>query len=208
LPIDTGRRRVELVRGKIVDNLVGVARSVTAGRLPSLLGWSDRQPVPERTEKTSMVSAAAVRRKEDDVGDTGPWTLPGLPASVGRARRLVRSALASAELDVDTDVALLLVSEVVTNAVLHARSDVLLELRPTSGRLWVGVTDESAAKPRVNSYTVEAATGRGMRLLDTLARTWGVDQGVDGGKRVWFEVGRDQARRTNAFDVTWLGGAE
>ncbi len=54
--------------------------------------------------------------------ETGPWTLPGAPASAGHARRLVRRVLSSGGWDVDVDVAVLLVSEVVTNAVLHART--------------------------------------------------------------------------------------
>jgi anti-sigma regulatory factor (Ser/Thr protein kinase) len=112
--------------------------------------------------------------------------------SVPLARRFVRQQLRESECDVDTVV--LLVSEVVTNAVLHARSDIRLSVELRGDVARVEVADSSPAAPRLHRFHVESATGRGLRLLDQLAIGWGVDpapahDGTGPGKVVWFEVG-------------------
>ena len=81
----------------------------------------------------------------------------------------------------------LLVSELVTNAVLHARSRSRLTIDSNGERVRVTVEDESAVAPRLREYGPEAATGRGVLLVDRLSTNWGVDFD-DGGKRVWFEL--------------------
>ncbi|MEU6145931.1 ATP-binding protein [Streptomyces sp. NPDC047081] len=85
------------------------------------------------------------------------------------------------------DVTELLVSELVTNALLHSRSRFRLTLSAAHGVLRCEVTDSGRRIPRV----VEAGTsesGRGMFLVDALALRWGCHQ--DGpGKTVWFELG-------------------
>ena len=116
--------------------------------------------------------------------------LPPTPDSVPLARRFVRQQLRETECDVDTVV--LLVSEVVTNAVLHARSDIRVSLEVRGDTARVEVADSSPAPPRLHRFHVESATGRGLRLLDQLALGWGVQSAPadDGtGKVVWFEVG-------------------
>jgi anti-sigma regulatory factor (Ser/Thr protein kinase) len=85
------------------------------------------------------------------------------------------------------DTATLLVSELVTNAVLHARSASRLVLRNTGDRLRVEITDDSAAAPTRRSYSADAGTGRGMMLVEALAVRWGSERAGDG-KRVWFEL--------------------
>jgi anti-sigma regulatory factor (Ser/Thr protein kinase) len=128
------------------------------------------------------------------------------PASVPRARRKVRELLAAERCGADEDTALLLVSEVVTNAVLHARTDVHVDLWCVGERLRVEVRDGSAAMPALHFYSAEAATGRGLRLLDRLADRWGAerDDTPDAhSKTVWLVVapsGDDGA----AFGPGWL----
>jgi anti-sigma regulatory factor (Ser/Thr protein kinase) len=81
----------------------------------------------------------------------------------------------------------LLVSELVTNAILHARSLARVTVERAGSVVRVSVCDGSSATPRVRDYGPTAVTGRGMFLVDRIARRWGVD--VDGaGKCVWFEV--------------------
>lgn len=116
--------------------------------------------------------------------------LPPTTDSVPLARRFVRQQLRDSECDVDTVV--LLVSEVVTNAVLHARSDIRVSLEVRSDTARVEVVDSSPAPPRLHRFHIESATGRGLRLLDQLSMAWGVEPALtdDGtGKVVWFEVG-------------------
>jgi anti-sigma regulatory factor (Ser/Thr protein kinase) len=116
--------------------------------------------------------------------------LPPTTDSVPLARRFVRQQLRDSECDVDTVV--LLVSEVVTNAVLHARSDIRVSLEVRGDTARVEVVDSSPAPPRLHRFHIESATGRGLRLLDQLSMGWGVEPALtdDGsGKVVWFEVG-------------------
>jgi anti-sigma regulatory factor (Ser/Thr protein kinase) len=114
--------------------------------------------------------------------------LPPTTASVPVARRFVRARLEDGAADVDT--ATLLVSEVVTNAVLHARSAVTLTVDVADDVVRITVRDGSPVQPRVHPLAPTSATGRGMFLVDRLAKRWGVDADpVAGGKVVWFEVG-------------------
>ncbi|MDQ4070984.1 MAG: PAS domain S-box protein [Actinomycetota bacterium] len=114
-------------------------------------------------------------------------TLPGEPASVGRARRLVAEAVTGSGHAELADGATLLVSEVVTNAVLHAGSELRLRCRPTRFGVRVEVSDRSPLIPSVRHYEPEATTGRGLALVSALATSWGVDRDGDG-KTVWFEL--------------------
>lgn len=80
-------------------------------------------------------------------------------------------------------------TELVTNAVLHAGTDVRVALRRDEDTLRVEVADGSAAAPARRRYADDAQTGRGLLLLDALATSWGVDPLPAGeGKVVWFEV--------------------
>jgi anti-sigma regulatory factor (Ser/Thr protein kinase) len=115
----------------------------------------------------------------------------------------VRSRLVDGAADVDT--AALLVSEVVTNAVLHGRSDVLLVVEDRGDSAYVSVSDTSPMPLRVHNFAVESATGRGLRLVDQLAQRWGVDAATSGqGKAVWFEVGEPSAAAWESFADTLL----
>ena len=82
---------------------------------------------------------------------------------------------------------MLLTNELVANAVLHARSAIDVILRLTNTTLRVEVRDRNRAAPVTRLYGPEATTGRGLLVLDRLARRWGVDGHPDG-KAVWFEL--------------------
>jgi anti-sigma regulatory factor (Ser/Thr protein kinase) len=115
--------------------------------------------------------------------------LPPSTDSVPVARRFARRAAGSSSADIDTVV--LLVSEVVTNAVLHARSDIRLDVQAGADTVRVEVHDASPVEPRVHHFRLTSGTGRGLRMLEQLARRWGVEPDpARGGKVVWFEVGR------------------
>ena len=102
-------------------------------------------------------------------------------------RALARRALA----DVFGDHArcgelLLCVSEVVTNAVLHARSAATITVRRTADLLRVEVRDDDPSPPVRQPHSTIASTGRGLRILDDLAVRWGT-RPTDAGKVVWFD---------------------
>ncbi len=86
-----------------------------------------------------------------------------------------------------TDPAILMVSELVTNAILHGGEGALLTLVVADLKLRAEVRDSSPALPVVRSYSDTATTGRGMVIVDALAAAWG-SFAVDGGKVVWFEL--------------------
>lgn len=114
--------------------------------------------------------------------------LPGEPRSVARARGFLKDVLGGSEEHLAVDVASLLVSELVTNAVLHASSAVELTVRRQRGRVRVVVADASPKAPQRRTYKEEATTGRGLEMVELLAEQWGVDTSAGGGKAVWFEV--------------------
>jgi anti-sigma regulatory factor (Ser/Thr protein kinase) len=113
--------------------------------------------------------------------------LPPDNAAAARARRFVSDTMRAWGCDDAISDAELLVSELVTNAVLHARSEtrVLVERDGTTVR--VSVCDDSPARPRLRNYGPEAVTGRGLVIVDRIARRWGVEPS-DAGKCVWFEI--------------------
>jgi anti-sigma regulatory factor (Ser/Thr protein kinase) len=114
--------------------------------------------------------------------------LPPTTDSVPVARRFVQARLVNRTADIDT--ATLLVSEVVTNAVLHARTPVTLTVEVADEVVRITVRDGSPVQPRIHAFAPTSATGRGLRLLDRLAKRWGVyADPATGGKVVWFELG-------------------
>lgn len=112
--------------------------------------------------------------------------LPATPSSAAAGRRFVRDTLRVWKADSIVEAAELAVSELVSNAVLHARSAPLVRLRLSQNRLRLEVSDASSLAPASKPYGSHAATGRGMMLVRTLATNWGTT--TDGaGKTVWCE---------------------
>lgn len=116
-----------------------------------------------------------------------------LPADLG-APRTARRWLADGLVphDVTDDVhfaAELLVSELVANAVIHARSAVTVALVLTAGALRVEVSDDDPRCPVVREAADAAVDGRGLWIMATVAARWGVDGRADG-KTIWFELAR------------------
>jgi len=109
------------------------------------------------------------------------------PRRVADARRLTEGTLAAWGLADLGHTAALLVSEVVTNAILHAHSRVVLVLRHDRDGIRVEVNDGSPVPPRVRHFRADAGTGRGVRLLESLASRWGIER-TGGGKTVWFTL--------------------
>ncbi len=81
----------------------------------------------------------------------------------------------------------LLVTELATNAVLHARSPFSVAARAEGSRVRVSVRDGSTVRPTLREHDPTAMSGRGMRLVAALSADWGVDVTHDG-KTVWAEL--------------------
>jgi anti-sigma regulatory factor (Ser/Thr protein kinase) len=111
------------------------------------------------------------------------------PASAGEARRFVRETLRDWGRESVADVVSLLTSELVTNAILHARSPIVLALERRRSALRVEVRDAARRDAPVRRQTGPDATyGRGLALVDAMATEWGVREIPDDGKAVWFEL--------------------
>lgn len=142
------------------------------------------------------------------------------PAEVGRARRWVRSRIAGSVIGVDEPLAetlTLLVSELVTNAVVHTGRPAVLRLslpgaaggaateEGTSGEaagkapatVRLEVADASARPPRPRCADGDETNGRGLALVDGLADRWGWSP-EGAGKRIWCEVDRSSAPSADA----------
>ena len=115
--------------------------------------------------------------------------LHGGPASAREARRFVNGALAHGTFDHVDDVVVLLTSEVVTNAILHAGSEIGLALEMAPGKVRIEVSDVSRQPPVRRRAGEDATSGRGLELVEALAAAWGTELVPGDGKRVWFEVG-------------------
>ncbi|MFD4261789.1 ATP-binding protein [Streptomyces sp. NPDC058534] len=123
-------------------------------------------------------------------------TLPREPESAAAARRLVRTALAAWSLDEQIDDAMVVVTELVSNAVGHGR---LSSIRVVVSRLAdncvrIGVVDRSKAIPMMRTdFHGEQVRGRGLLLVDALAERWGTDL-YRWGKQVWAELKSEPTR--------------
>lgn len=120
----------------------------------------------------------------------GPTTRTFAPqaVSVPQARRFVAERLAGRGDPDLVDTALLCTSELVTNAVLHARTEVQVRVEDLGPVVRLEVRDRSAAVPRRLLHTVRSATGRGMEMVSLLSSSWGVDLLEDRTKSVWCEI--------------------
>lgn len=120
--------------------------------------------------------------------------LPAEPRSALEARRLVRRLLAEAGADRFVDATELAVSELVTNAVVHAGGEVRLRVRCEPEAVRVEVDDTSSHRPVPRHWTTTSGTGRGLHLLADCVDVWDVDMHPGVGKTVWFEIGGTHAR--------------
>ena len=133
------------------------------------------------------------------------------PAAAAEARRRVRDAIRSWRVPVDLDAALLLTSELVTNAVRHEAGQraqaVVLAIACSRGRLRVDVHDTSRSLPTVAEVPADAdadayaETGRGLLLVETLSDEWGFYR-TPAGKAVYFTL----ASETDLTDLTGKTG--
>ncbi|NGO14305.1 ATP-binding protein [Streptomyces sp. HC44] len=140
------------------------------------------------------------------------------PAEVGRARRWARSRLAGSGIGADEPLAetlILLVSELVTNAVVHTGCPAVLRLSlpgatddeateesasespEAAATVRLEVADASARPPHPRCADGDDTNGRGLALVDGLADRWGWSP-EGAGKRIWCEVDRCSVRTAEA----------
>jgi anti-anti-sigma factor len=109
-------------------------------------------------------------------------------ANLAGARQFVRDA---APPDMPHGDLLLSVSELVTNALLHARTGFRVRVTTGPRAVRVEVFDANPLLPTAKNYGPSAITGRGLRIVEHLSSAWGVTP-ADSGKWVWFEMARPE----------------
>jgi sigma-B regulation protein RsbU (phosphoserine phosphatase) len=136
--------------------------------------------------------------------------LPPEHSSPARARRFVEDALHDSCSPDVIEAATLLVSELATNVVVHAGTPMWVSVHPVRGGVRVEVADGARNLPVVDLRTARreppgfAQSGRGLVLVDRMARRWGVERHHTG-KAVWFELGATRPRSPRRRAVVLLG---
>lgn len=189
-----------LIQTQIVRALPGIPRNCTACNTgpddPSPAAVADHGPQdwPSTSTDAPMALATSADTRgavlPADTVRTAVFRLDPVPESAGRARRSARTMLGDWRLghlveDVD-----LVVSELVTNALLHTglgedgADKIRLELDLNGRRLTLRVVDSSPLPPRPEEAADTAESGRGLLLVDALAAEWDWEDLPDG-KAVW-----------------------
>jgi CheY-like chemotaxis protein len=126
----------------------------------------------------TAIGASPVARAEFGVDRTSP----------GKARRFARGVLRN-EVEELVDTVELLLTEMVTNAVVHAGSSTTVSVRLLEDHVHVEVHDRVDVTVQPQRPSEDSESGRGLLLVDALARSWGSTRFADG-KIVWFDVER------------------
>lgn len=110
------------------------------------------------------------------------------PELVAQARSWLRALLEAWETPEHLDDVVLIASELLTNAVLHARTSIQLKVSCQETTVRLEVHDENSRLPTLGSCPADATSGRGLALVASLATSWGIENREDG-KTVWAEIG-------------------
>ena len=207
-----GGRRVR-VYGEMVALLWDAGRVAAAIELEAL--WNDlgqhlpfslfcAYPVESFTEHDHGGSFHRLCKSHSEVvGDAPEWSTSPDTHDGGRAdatrafvgdadelsaaRQFVVDILRAWKLDHLVEDAAIVVSELATNAILHARTDYVVTVSALVGTVRISVRDSSLHLPAVRDPEPTIVTGRGLILVDTIAHTWGTERIADG-KMVWVDL--------------------
>jgi CheY-like chemotaxis protein len=148
----------------------------------------------------AIVAVAGLLETIEVALDESRVVLDRVPGAPRLARRFVDETLRRWDCADVLDVVELLVSELVTNAISHARSPAEVSVVLHRDRIRIEVEDLSSATPRVKQLESESLNGRGLAIVERLSSAWGVDELQSGGKIVWFEVPRLDSRARDAAE--------
>lgn len=156
------------------------------------LGYLRKDTPPSRLPGEVLALAGLVGAVES-VLCAASTTLTRDLRSAGAARRFISATLEPWRLGSLLDTVTLLASELVANAIVHAGTDVDVAVQLTDRAARIEVTDRSNAAPAAPTVaTIDQTSGRGLWMVESIARDWGIRQLPTGGKTVWFEVARTE----------------
>ncbi len=113
-------------------------------------------------------------------------SLPRVPAAARRARHVIKKRFNGMLAEDTLDDVLLVVSELVTNAVLHGEGDIELHIAFDGKRVTGAVTDEGIRLvQQLRDRSPDQVGGRGLLLVERIADSWGLQEGSS---HVWFEL--------------------
>jgi two-component sensor histidine kinase len=101
--------------------------------------------------------------------------------------------------DVADDV-VLIVGELVANAIMHASGSVTVVLRKRPRVIHVEVMDDSPSLPNAQPSSVDGTSGRGLAIISSLSRQWGAHLRTNGGKSVWADIDLTDSLTPSADD--------
>lgn len=128
-------------------------------------------------------------------GDPLVLQISGRREDARLGRRFVAEVLPRLGWDELIDDVELLVTELLANVALHAQTTAQLVVRADSKTLEIEVIDSSPLPPLLRHFSAQAATGRGLRLIEQLADEWGYGP-TSHGKAVWFRMRHRKVRST------------
>lgn len=123
-------------------------------------------------------------------GAEASFDLPRALTSVAVARRFVKERVQEWELEPLLDDALLVISELVTNAVTHAESSCRVRLSLSPASLRIDVLDAGTGTPEPLPFSQTEEHGRGLYMVDAVTTAWGLEDVPGEGKLVWAELAR------------------
>jgi DNA-binding NarL/FixJ family response regulator len=176
--------RIVVVSGFPGDRLAAVTRAVGAVGYVTK-GLSPKQTVADVfavADVLDVISAAISAH-------SARATFDQHVSSAGKARRFMGEKLREWDVEELLETVNLLVSELVTNAVIHAESEAEVAVVLTADALRVEVADRGGGAAVLKDADQLDTSGRGISLVDVLSTRWGIDDVDDGGgKTIWFEL--------------------
>jgi anti-sigma regulatory factor (Ser/Thr protein kinase) len=159
----------------------------TSGDLESAADAVLRDMLSEPAQHEDDVTLLLVRTPVHQ-GDRATLDVTRDPSAVPNGRHFVQAQLMAWEVDADVaEVAVLLATELVTNAVRHGRGKVCLRLRRGCHSLYIEVDDDGSALPDRRHAEDDDEGGRGLQLVEALSEAWGT-RPLDHGKSVWCSI--------------------
>jgi anti-sigma regulatory factor (Ser/Thr protein kinase) len=166
-----------------------IVQARTADELRDLIREAEHTPSPPRGETMPETPEDQQKPEDSQKPDdllTACWDLPHDLPIVGKTRAMVHETLAAWALHSLADDAVLVVGELLANAIIHGEPVVRLSLRAGADEFLVQVSDHGSGQPRHLDLGVEAVHGRGLTIVEALAHDSGVTPLSDRpGKTVW-----------------------